>query len=58
MTHRRQQLHLALPYKFEPLEHPEVASLLRDGWRVVEVTRITDRETLVTLEELRAPAST
>lgn len=47
---RRQQLHLALPYKFEPKEHPRVAAMLAEGWRIVEVTRVTDRETLVTFE--------
>jgi hypothetical protein len=48
---RRQQLHLALPYKFEPLEHPRVAAMLDQGWKIVEVTRVTDRETLVTFEQ-------
>ena len=48
---RRQQLHLALPYKFEPLEHPRVAKMLAEGWNVVDVTRVTDRETLVTFEQ-------
>jgi hypothetical protein len=47
---RRQQLHLVLPYKFEPKEHPRVAAMLAEGWRIVEVTRVTDRETLVTFE--------
>jgi hypothetical protein len=47
---RRQQLHLALPYKFEPQSHPRVAAMLASGWRIVEVTRVTDRETLVTFE--------
>ena len=54
MPPRRQQLHLVLPYKFEPNEHPRVAAMLRSGWRVVEVTRVTDRETLVTFEEATA----
>jgi hypothetical protein len=48
---RRQQLHLVLPYKFEPREHPRVAAMLDQGWRVVEVTRVTDRETLITFEQ-------
>jgi hypothetical protein len=47
---RRTQLHLVLPYKFEPREHPRVRAMIRDGWVVTEVTRVTDRETLVTLE--------
>ncbi len=48
---RRQQLHLVLPYKFEPAEHPRVAAMLGEGWRIVEVTRVTDQETLVTFEQ-------
>ena len=48
---RRQQLHLVLPYKFEPGEHPRVAAMLAEGWRIVEVTRVTDQETLVTFEQ-------
>jgi hypothetical protein len=48
---RRQQFHLALPYKFQPLEHPRVAAMLAEGWKVVEVTRVTDQETLVTFEQ-------
>jgi hypothetical protein len=50
-TLRRQQLHLVLPYKFEPREHPRVAAMLAEGWKIVEVTRVTDRETLVTFEQ-------
>jgi hypothetical protein len=51
---RRQQLHLVLPFKFEPREHPRVAAMLDCGWRIVEVTRVTDRETLVTFEQQAA----
>ena len=46
---RRIQLHLVLAYKHEPREHPRVASLLREGYRVVDLQRVTDREALVTL---------
>ena len=47
---QRHQVHLVLPYKFEPREHPRVRAMLEEGWRVAEVTRVTDRETLVTFE--------
>ena len=47
---RYHQLHLVLPFKFEPREHPRVRKMLDLGWRIVEVTRVTDRETLITFE--------
>lgn len=43
------QLHLVLPYKFDPIEHPEVASLLADGYLIRQLQRVTDREVIITL---------
>jgi len=43
------QLHLVLPYKFDPIEHRRVRELLARGYRIDQFQRITDREALVTL---------
>jgi hypothetical protein len=43
------QLHLVLPYKFEPLDEPQIKRLLDDGYRIVQLQRISDREAVVTL---------
>ena len=53
-TGRRIQLHLALPYKFDPWQHPRIARLLEQGYKVAQLQRLTDRDAIVTLE--RAPA--
>jgi len=45
----RIQLHLVLPYKHEARDHPQVKSYLDDGYRVVQLQRVTDREVLITL---------
>ena len=45
----RVQLHLVLPYKFDPIAHHQVRALLERGYRVEELQRITDREAFVTL---------
>ena len=50
----RLQLHIPLPYKQEPKVHPRVSRLLREGWRIAGLQRLTDRDALVTLER---PAS-
>ena len=43
------QLHLVLPYKFEPTDEPRVSRLLDRGYRIVQFQRVTDREALITL---------
>lgn len=43
------QLHLVLPYKQEARTHPRVARLLEQGYRIVQLQRVTDREALLTL---------
>jgi hypothetical protein len=47
--HERVQLHLVLPYKFEPRAHRTVRRYLERGYRVVQLQRVSDREALVTL---------
>ncbi len=44
------QLHLKLPYKFEPRQHHQVRGYLERGYRIVQLQRLTDREAVVTLE--------
>lgn len=43
------QLHLVLPYKFDPIDHRQVRELLGRGYRIGEFHRLTDREVVVTL---------
>jgi predicted GNAT superfamily acetyltransferase len=43
------QLHLVLPYKFEPTDDAQVSGLLERGYRIVQFQRVTDREVIVTL---------
>ena len=50
----RIQLHLVLPYKFEPREHHVVRRHLEDGYRIAQLQRHSDREVVVTFE--RRPA--
>ncbi len=45
----RIQLHLVLPYKHEVGDHPQVKTRLDDGYRIVQLQRVSDREVLVTL---------
>ena len=45
----RVQLHLVLPYKFQPTDEPRVKDLLDNGYRIEQLQRVTDREVLVTL---------
>ena len=44
------QLHLVLPYKFEPREHHRVKRYLAQGYRIAQFQRISDREAVVTLQ--------
>ena len=53
----RIQLHLALPYKFEPWQHPRVARLLQQGYKVAQLQRLTDRDAIVTLERMPAESA-
>lgn len=46
---RRIQLHLVLPYKFEPRENHTVRDYLARGYRIEQLQRLSDREALVTL---------
>jgi len=43
------QLHLVLPYKFEPRDDPRVRRYLERGYRIVQFQRVTDREALITM---------
>jgi len=43
------QLHLKLPFKKQPGEHPRVRDLLQKGYRIVQLQRITDQEVVITL---------
>ncbi|HXV75479.1 MAG TPA: hypothetical protein VD788_04105 [Candidatus Polarisedimenticolaceae bacterium] len=45
----RVQLHLVLPYKFDPIHHPRVRGYLEQGYRIEQFQRLTDQEALVTL---------
>ena len=45
----RIQLHLVLPYKFDPAEDPRIRRYLDRGYRVEQLQRLTDREAVVTL---------
>jgi hypothetical protein len=45
----RFQMHLVLPYKFQPREDPRIRRHLDRGWRIVQLQRLTDREVVVTL---------
>jgi hypothetical protein len=45
----RIQLHLVLPYKFDPRDEPRVARYLEQGYRVEQMQRVTDREAILTL---------
>jgi len=46
----RFQLHLVLPYKHQPMDHPEIRRQLAQGFRIAQIQRVTDREVLVTFE--------
>jgi len=46
----RIQLHVVLPYRFEPREHHRIRGWLDRGYRIADLQRVTDREVLVTLE--------
>jgi len=45
----RVQLHLVLPYKFEPRRDRRVKSYLDRGFRIRQLQRVSDREVLITL---------
>ena len=45
----RLQLHLVMPYKLEARDHPRIKPYLEEGYRIVQLQRISDREVLVTL---------
>jgi len=53
----RIQLQLTLPYKREVGEAPRVRRHLDEGYRIVRVQRLTDREVLVTLKRGHSPLS-
>ena len=46
---QRLQLHLELPYKQQPRDHPRVRAYLDQDYRIVDLQRLTDREAIVTL---------
>ncbi|MDX1388730.1 MAG: hypothetical protein R3344_06045 [Acidobacteriota bacterium] len=50
------QLHVALPYKQQPRDHPRIRRLLDDGYLIAQFQRITDREAIITLHR-PGPAS-
>ena len=45
----RVQLHLVLPYKFQPRDDHRIRAYLERGYRIVQLQRVTDREVIVTL---------
>ena len=45
----RVQLHLVLPYKFEPMSDARVRKYLDQGYRIEHLQRLSDQEALVTL---------
>ena len=45
----RVQLHLVLPYKFQPTDEPRVKDLLDRGYRIEQLQRVSDREVVLTL---------
>jgi len=45
----RIQLHLTLPFKKEPRDHPKIGALLEEGFRIDQFQRVTDKEAVVTL---------
>lgn len=45
---RRTQIHLELPYKQQPKDHPRVKAFLDRGCRIEHVQRLTDREVVIT----------
>ena len=45
----RVQMHLALSFKKEPRDHPRIAALLEEGYRIDQLQRVTDTEAVVTL---------
>ncbi|NIM01300.1 MAG: hypothetical protein GTN89_10750 [Acidobacteria bacterium] len=51
VQHEKIQLHLVLPYKFQPTDEPRVKQLLDRGYRIVQLQRVTDREVLITLTD-------
>lgn len=53
----RVQLHLAMPYKQQPTDHPQVRSYLERGYRIVSLDRVSDREALVTVEPAPQPTT-
>ena len=46
---QRIQLHLVLPYKFDPNQHHRIRAYLERGYRIEQFQRLTDREAIVTL---------
>ncbi len=45
----RIQLHLVMPYKLEAREQHQIKAYLDEGYRILQLQRITDREVIVTL---------
>jgi hypothetical protein len=46
----RFQMQLVLPYKQQPATHPRIRRYLEQGYRIVQLQRLTDREALVTMQ--------
>jgi len=46
---RRLELHVILPYKAQPSEHPGIRRYLDQGYRIEVLQRLTDREAIVVL---------
>jgi hypothetical protein len=47
----RIQLHLVVPYKTEIRQDPKIRTYLGQGYRIVQLQRLTDREVITTLEK-------
>ena len=52
---RRLQLHLQLPFKFDPRDDVRVKRLLDEGYRIEDLQRLTDREAIVILRRDETP---
>jgi hypothetical protein len=52
----RFQLQFVLPYKQQPMDHPEIRRRLEQGFRIAVLQRVSDREVLVTFQKAAGPS--
>jgi hypothetical protein len=53
----RVQIQVDLSFKHEPRDHPGIRALLEQGYRIVDLQRLTDKEAAVTLAPGGPPPS-